>query len=680
MKRSEALETVKREVKCTDFLQKSKHGKYICPFCGSGTGVNKSGALEYYADSNKTCCFAGCGKKSYDVLDIYGNIKGLDFNESLKALCDSLNITLEYDDMSNFKTAGEQKHTDGQKTPRIENNNATEAVGEEKTTSDYRKYYAECENRLFQAKSYLIGRGISLETARDYQLGFDPEWKSPTNKKIWPSSRLIIPCSKNCYVARATDAANTIRYMNETGGGDVSLFNEAALYGDHAAVFITEGAFDALSLLELGFFAVALNSISNYKKLAEKLKLKPTAATLIISLDNDKSGRETAEKLHHELTQINTSWTIANVAGECNDINEALQKDREALRTAAAVAVTEATKPDSTLSYLFKGLQQDIKNTQDGKKTGFGELDKISGGINAGLYILAAMSSLGKTTFAINLADNLAAEGEDIIFFSLEMSKLELVTKSLARVIAENGKYRIDDKKKKIGISSLDLRRGYYSNDLQQAIKDYSAKVGNHFNVVEGNFNCDVERIGNYIRTYCERNNRKPIVIIDYLQIMQPTKEYMHSDAKSIVDSIVVALKRLSRELDITILAICSINRSNYTLPLAFESLKESGTIEYTADVVWGLQPSCVRKFAEKETEVKKREKVNAAKKADVRELDLVCLKNRYGVASYRVDFLYHADIDKFVGKDADGFTDVGSWYQKRVKGLSVSSEFKKIV
>ena len=67
--------------------------------------------------------------------------------------------------------------------------------------------------------------------------------------------------------------------------------------------------------------------------------------------------------------------------------------------------------------------------------TGFDPLDRITGGLPIGLTILMAPSSTGKTTFAIQLADQIAAAGTDVLFFSLEQSTLELMAKSLNRYI-----------------------------------------------------------------------------------------------------------------------------------------------------------------------------------------------------------------------------------------------------
>ena len=61
--REAAKDRVRREVKCTDYLQKSQGGMFNCPFCGSGTKEHKTGAVKYYPETNTICCFGECGKK-----------------------------------------------------------------------------------------------------------------------------------------------------------------------------------------------------------------------------------------------------------------------------------------------------------------------------------------------------------------------------------------------------------------------------------------------------------------------------------------------------------------------------------------------------------------------------------------------------------------------------------------
>ena len=91
-------------------------------------------------------------------------------------------------------------------------------------------------------------------------------------------------------------------------------------------------------------------------------------------------------------------------------------------------------------------------------------------------------------------------------------------------------------------------------------------------------------------------------------------------------------------------------NRANYMLPIDFESFKESGSIEYSADVVWGLQLQIIndQAFTQAKGVSQKRRMIAMAKAASPRKVEMVCLKNRYGIASYNCGFLYYPQFDLF--------------------------------
>ncbi len=98
---------------------------------------------------------------------------------------------------------------------------------------------------------------------------------------------------------------------------------------------------------------------------------------------------------------------------------------------------------------------------------------------------------------------------------------------------------------------------------------------------------------------------------------------------------------------------ICSFNRANYASPVDYESFKETGAIEYTADVLWGMQLQIIGRsntFA-KDDKAKniKRKEIDAAYRENPRSVMLVNLKNRYGKKNYSCGFNYHCAYDYFV-------------------------------
>jgi len=302
----------------------------------------------------------------------------------------------------------------------------------------------------------------------------------------------------------------------------------------------------------------------------------------------------------------------------------------------------ETPQPDSASAYLESGFLDDIKRfgRYKHRKTGFSNLDRLCGSLYPGLYVIGAISSLGKTTFTLQLADQLAAAGEHVLYFSLEQNRLEMVTKSISRTMGQ--------KNKDTAVSAISIRGGYLPPEVLAAAEEYS-QVAERVSIVECNFDTNINFIMEYTKSYMLNNpGVTPIIAVDYLQIV-PSSDPRQSD-KEKVDTMVRGLKKLQSENDLVVLVVSSLNRANYLTPIDFESFKESGGIEYTADVIWGLQLQVMNDpLFNKENKIReKRAMVKTAKAAEPRRVELVCLKNRYGISSYSCGFNYYCRMDLF--------------------------------
>lgn len=621
---------------------------YICPICGHGTGGDGLTRNPRSQDGNGLKCF-GCDF-SGDILDLVQKIQGTDYSGALTYCAGELHLDIEGQPKNDpterarmeFSRVTNTKPHQESKSPQNATSSPTEAE------ADYRSYFWECMGRVNDpaAATYLKARGITEETVEKYGIGFDPA--ADPARAGHPTPRIIIPVTQGHYVARSTDPTTPKEYrvMNPKGA-TIGIFNEAILQRqDLETVFVTEGAFDALSIIEAGGQAIALNSTSNAKILIDHLAAHRTEATVILCLDQDKSGKKATVELQEGLDRLNISWTTADICGDQKDPNAALVADRESFIQAVDQAKTQnAARPDNVSDYISRIMSGEIETFREARdrKTGFTNLDKKAGGLFSGLYVIAAISSLGKTTLAHQIADNLAAAGEDVLFFSLEQSRLELVSKSLARITA---KHDITT-----AVTSLDIRRGQLPKNVLQAAQEYQEAVGDRLSIIEGNFACDVSFIGDYTRRYIKRTGRRPVIFVDYLQIIQGEQDKRQT-VRETVDTAVTELKRISREMNLTVFVISSVNRANYMTPIDFESLKESGGIEYSADVVWGLQLQCLNTalFDNPQAKIKeKRQTIREAKAADPRKIELLCLKNRYGISSFSVCFDYYPRHDLFI-------------------------------
>lgn len=306
-----------------------------------------------------------------------------------------------------------------------------------------------------------------------------------------------------------------------------------------------------------------------------------------------------------------------------------------------------ALKVRPIAQYLDGVLEDDLKRFQkySGRKTGFANIDAQMS-LFPGLYIIGGLSSLGKTTFAHQMADQLAKAGDHVLYFSVEQSELELVSKGLARLTAQENSAT--------ALSSVEIRSGRITDALRRAIAEYKG-FSEYEAIIELGFDAKFDDVANTVREYIATTGERPVVFLDYIQLLRPLNSKL--TAKDATDYAVRAFKQLQLEFDLVIVLLSSLNRTNYLTPIDFEAFKESGSLEFTADVLLGLQLQVMNDEifnAEKKT-AEKRAIIKNAKKANPRQIELVVLKNRFGVSNASYYFNYYPKYDIFTPTvDAD--------------------------
>jgi len=295
MDRNKAKETAKLRLEEYLNIITTKQGrKYVCPFCGSGTGPNKTPAGNLTPDKQRFHCFS-CSFNG-DIFDIVGKIEGIANNAEI------------------FKRVYEMFGLQTGELPRSNRFNA--AKNPVSSLKDYTQYYKQCHGRAGET-DYFSFRGLSDMTVKLFNLGYDPQWRSlkalSTGKNPPASSRVIIPTSSRSYVARATDpdADPKFKAIKE---GPAEIFNPKALQGTNP-VFIVEGEFDALSVIEAGGQSLSLGSTSNKRKLIELLTAQTPSAPLILSLDNDEAGRKAQAEMADALKGLKIAFLEADING-----------------------------------------------------------------------------------------------------------------------------------------------------------------------------------------------------------------------------------------------------------------------------------------------------------------------------------------------------------------------------
>lgn len=620
---------------------KNERGKYQCPLCGSGYRSGGTGAFSIDHDEVHGKCFS-CGWYG-DIFDLYAARDSLSLQDATRAV------------MAKYGSASSTApYTQAVSVRKEQPDPAPDHRRQAQASREIAGFHAAIIGS--EGHAYLKSRGISDESILRFQLGYDHALR-----------RITIPHDKegSYYTSRriANDGSQHAHY--NMAGAEMPLFNADALYTD-APCFIVESTLCAISIEQEGGRAVALCGTQGLSRLMKQIrKEKPSCPLLILSMDNDAPGQEAALKIREALEKEGLPVLQANVAGGCKDPNELLQQSAVVLhRNVAeilqqAAVMIEALKNErekeeeqERAAYMAACASGDIVAFLDGVNssattpaipTGFPGLDsRLDGGLYEGLYIIGAISSLGKTTFVQQIGDQIAKDGYDVLYFSLEMGRFELMAKSISRLTYSISKAK--GQAAKLAKTTRGILAGAkypaYSKDelavIGEAVTQYERDFSPRIWLVEGIGDIGVDQIRAAVDKHIRLTGRTPVVIIDYLQILAPAD--IKASDKQNTDKAVLELKRLSRDRKLPVLAISSLNRENYNAPISMTAFKESGAIEYSSDVLLGLQykgmdyqESEADKARDKRIrDLRKRNELKSSKGEGI-EIELKILKNRNG-------------------------------------------------
>lgn len=617
--------------------------------------------------NNKCHCFS-CGA-NYDIFDVVALDYGLDMQNNaadvFKKTYDVLGIEID-----TIKTSRNNKTTTQKAQIGTKNNKDILTIGQEQKTEydennalDYTDYFNSINIYAYD-NEYISNRGISNELIKRFNIGYDKNYKN-----MWQA--IIIPTSKSSYVARNTDTSAAAKNRYRKCGASKMLNIDILQDEDNnKPIFIVEGEFDALSIIEAGGEAVALGSVANKDKLIEYVKTKDIKTPILfLALDNDDAGKDTSNYIKQQLANLKHIKIIddAIMYGEYKDINDIIVNDKRLLQEYMynASLILKEEQEQELVEYKKTNASNYVDLFLDGIKqnantlctpTGFKHLDKIlEGGLYEGLYIIGAISSLGKTSYVLQIADYLAQQNKDVLIFSLEMAKEEIIAKSISRLTMleamqidkENTKDVINGALAKTtrGITAGN-RYKYYSQEEKEHInkciniyKDYAKCIY----INEGVGDIGVKQIKEVVEKHIKLTGNKPIVIIDYLQILQPYSDKITD--KQAMDKAVLELKRLSRDNKIPIIGISSFNRENYNTKASMSAFKESGALEYSSDVLIGLQLKGVGESKDFD--------VDKAKSNHPREIEMKILKNRNGRTGDTIYYEFYSAFNYFKEQNA---------------------------
>lgn len=514
---------------------------------------------------------------------------------------------------------------------------------------EIKEYILSCRDNRRQAAAFFKTLGITPETVEEYKLGYDPT----LDQGIIPGS------SEYDYFLQIDKEGKILNFVKEEGS-DRIFFDDNLNQG--IPCFIVDSPIDALAIIQEGkgectAFPIGKKGIESFKDLF--LKYNPSCQFVTwlknpidearvmdffrnTEKDNQRHSMHENQSTPGQLLTSDPGTLFEKIRSGIEEANRKKEKKpEEKKKSFRSVNVSE---------YLGSAFTEDIEyfRKYKNRKTGFQNIDKYLT-LYPGLACLTGATSLGKTSFCVQLADQLIDKGESVIYFSLEQLPIEIVTKSLAR-----GYYLLGG----FNLKNNDIKEGAFDDRLNATKAEYRKKA-DKFEIVSSDFNMTVDQIIKYVTDYIERTGVKPIVFVDYLQIIAAPEDNPKIDDRSRIDDAIKKLKKLSREKELFILAISSMARNSYREKLDEAAFKSTGLIEYSCDYLFGLQLSILEedeffqktgsRGGTKETLAsEKQDKIDEASEAMPKEVVFKAMKNRNGRKTFKAFFKYRPDYDLF--------------------------------
>lgn len=611
---------------------------YVCPICGSGDGPNHTAAFNLNG-KGQWHCFAKCNRGG-DILDLIGEVEGLQgFKDRLARAAEFCGI--DYDQPAKSKPPV-------RKAAKKEPEPQDYSIGQAHEAA----YIASTLPNIDLAANYLQERGWTVDEARKFGIGYDPK-----------RERLIIPWPGSDYYhcdrAIGSTGPKYLYPHSETDGGKhpievcvgpKPIYNPQAL--DEKAFVVVEGAMDAMALMRIGTGAVIALGGTGYNMLMDELKDRHYQGCVIAMLDNDKTGKRQNKELCKALANAGIAHMEASYPSNSNskdpdelcremDYDKARRFFDRLIEQGRDIADGTDRNPNMRLhkpmDVLTRISRQDDADTPI--PTGLDSLDEIiGGGLMRGLYILGATSSFGKTTLTLQVADCVAAAGHAALFVTIEQSAQEIVAKSLSRLSHDRSKSKYG------GITAQPITTAtardewgpYEWERYHMAVYEYSGAIAANLRILEGIARPSITDVRIAAEKMADEYGEPPAIFLDYLQLLAPYNERFTD--KQAVDYNVTALRIMARELKTPVWCVATLNRDSYSGPVDLDSFKESGSIEYGADYLFGLQPRGIAQVVDGENNVTKKKIegnkfVAEAKKPDKnpRSVELTVLKNRNG-------------------------------------------------
>jgi len=356
-------------------------------------------------------------------------------------------------------------------------------------------------------------------------------------------------------------------------------------------------------------------AIKNEEKIPALEGKKPSdnpieAARVLVELHQKRLLADVAQDFSKNLKTSSPEKIILDLENKLLRVQHAVKEMRAGQITSITELWPEVLKE---VAARRKMLQEEGKSAV-GLPTGLVTLDKLLGGLQPGIHLLAAEPGQGKTTIGLQIATNVSLEGFPVIFVSLEESLQKLTLKTICSIA---------------GLNLKKYTEGYGEpNDLEEAMQRHHSSINNIY-FIEGTANLSIPNIkAKALQLMSRLEKPKCLIIIDYLQRWASSRQN-YNDFRHVVSQLVSDLRELSFSIDSPLLVVSSQNRPGQG-GARLTSLKESGDLEYSADSAIFLT---------------KPQNRNASPPA--RAVDLNLEKNRYGDKG-NIELIFRPDIGSF--------------------------------
>ena len=360
----------------------------------------------------------------------------------------------------------------------------------------------------------------------------------------------------------------------------------------------------AAYLTELSNFVPAAAHAKAYAEIVERASVR---RRLI------KAGNEIAEKAYSDDAEVD------NLIGAA---------ERDLFEVSDKIVKSDYVAMDELLADAFDRIEELHKNkgALRGLKTGFRDLDKKTAGFQKGdLVIIGARPAMGKTTFAQNLAYNIATiNRKGVLFFSMEMAANEIVDRMISDVS---------------GVDNWKMRTGNLTDEEFQKIGDALSEMDEVPIYIDDTSSMTIMELRNKARR-AMHDHDIGIVIVDYLQLISGSDRYAGNRVQEVTE-ISRGLKILARELEIPVIALAQLSRNvtgrDDPRPV-LSDLRESGSIEQDADLVMFLhRPDYYRQ--------------NDDNYEETHITELLVAKHRHGAVG-KIELYFHPELLRFMSLD----------------------------